>query len=177
MEGREFVHSGGHTSHEILSDEIGVLPQRVIHVKEDDPLALPLLLQAMVDHLALILGPHTSEGAPLSFGDPQAFVHTTDVLRDLPPLICLLNTRVDVVEDVLKIEVGEIRAKGRRGEFLEYAEAPKPVLEHPRRLPLLRADPLNEVSLDAPVLLPKERRRTSQTNRFLWKGRRNTPHE
>src|SRR5207244_5446050 len=56
---------------EVLFDDVGVFPQRGVHVEEDHALLRPLLAQAVVDDLALVLRADARQELLLGLGDPQ----------------------------------------------------------------------------------------------------------
>ena len=89
VERGELVVVGRDDLAEVLLDELGVLPQRGVHVAEDDALALEVLAVAVEDDLGLVLGGDAGEVLALGLGDAQLLVGVLDRVGQLVPLVDL----------------------------------------------------------------------------------------
>ena len=169
---------GGMTVAEVLAEELRVLAQRRVAVAEDHALVLEVLLDRVVDDLALVLRRDAGEELPLRLGDAEPVEGVLDVLGDVVPVAPLLIRRADEVEDVLEVDLGEVAAPVRHGLALEDLERAQPELEHPLRLVLQEGDLPHDVRVEAPLGLEHVVRRVVPAKLVLahpldlrWGGR------
>ena len=80
---------GGMILAEVRLDQLRVLPQRGVHVAEDDALALEVLPVAVEDDLGLVLGGDAGEVLALGLGDAELLVGLLDGVGELFPLVDL----------------------------------------------------------------------------------------
>ena len=72
---RELIVARGHALAEVLLKDLGVFAQTRVRVGEDDPLALEVFLDLLVDDLGLVLGGDTRDQAGLlRLGNTQTVV-------------------------------------------------------------------------------------------------------
>jgi hypothetical protein len=123
---------------EVLLDQLRVLAQTRIHVEEEDTLLLEILPQRVVDDFTLVLRTDAGEELPLRLRNAELLEGVLDVLGNLFPRFALLFGRSDVIEDVVKIHPGEIRAPVRHRSLLEMVQGLEPKIAHPVRFILHR---------------------------------------
>ena len=95
---------------EVVLDELRVLPQRGVHVAEQDPRRLEVLAVAVVDDFGLVLGGDAGQVLALGLGDAELLVGGLHLLGQVVPLVDLTVGGLDVVVDVLEVEVGMFTA-------------------------------------------------------------------
>ncbi len=152
VQGGELVVARRHAGrHEVLFDELGMLPNGLIHVTEDDTFLLPLLLHVLVDDLGLVLGTDAGEGVLLGFGNAQLVERVLDLVGQLRPVVnafALVDVRSDVRDDLFDVEFGEIRhagPTGRHRHVVVLLERTQAALEHPVGLVLVLGDHANDL--------------------------------
>jgi len=138
VEGSELVVVGRDDGAEVLTDEIGVLPQRRVHVHEKDAHLLEFLAVAVVDHLRLVLGGHPGQVLALRLGDAQLLIGLLDGLGNHVPVLGLLLGGLDVVVDVVEVDgVEQAATTPLRNRLAEEALVGlQPEIEHPLGLAL-----------------------------------------
>ena len=118
---------------------------RVADAGEDDALLLQVLLQAVVDLLALVDRTHAGEELPLRLWDAQLLEGVPDLRRDVLPLLRGLLRGLRVVVEVVELYRREVDAP--RGDWprLEVLQRLQPELLHPDRLVSQPRDLLDDV--------------------------------
>ena len=104
------------------------------------PELLQVLAQRVVDDLGLVLRADAGQELALGLGDAQLLEGVLDVGRDLVPVLALLLARLDVVEDVVEVDAGQVAAPVGQRPLVEVLERLQAVLEHPLRFALHRRD-------------------------------------
>src|SRR5439155_4582391 len=130
---------------EVLLDEVLVLAQPGVHVEEQHALLRQVLLELVVDDLALVLRADAGEELPLRLRDPQPVPRVLDVGRQVLPRLGLLLGRPDVIEDVVEVDPAHVAAPPRQRPALEVVKRLQPELPHPLRLVLVRGDRLDDL--------------------------------
>ena len=78
---------GGMTLPKYCFTQLRVLPERGVHVAEDDALLLEVLAVAVVDDFGLVLGVTPARYLLLGLGDAELLVGLLDLLGQLVPLV------------------------------------------------------------------------------------------
>ncbi len=130
-----------------------MLPQAGVHVEEDHALLLELLLELVVHDLGLVLGADAGEVLLLGLGDPEPVPGVLDVGRQVLPGVGLLLGRLQVVEDVLEVDLGQVAAPGRHRAGAEVLERLEPERAHPLRLVLVLGDLRDDLGSQAALRL------------------------
>ena len=73
----------------VLLHQLRVLPERGVHVAEDDALLLEVLPVPVEDDLGLVLGGDAGEVLALGLGDAELLVGLLDGVGELVPLVDL----------------------------------------------------------------------------------------
>src|SRR5215213_6079108 len=94
----------------------------------------------MIDDFALVLRANPSQELSFRLGDAELLEGVLNVLGDFFPRLALLLGWTDVVEDVVEIDPGEIRAPVRHRALLEVLQCLQPKIAHPIGLVLHRRD-------------------------------------
>ena len=149
IEGGKLVVRRGDDRAEVLTQQIGVLADGSVCISEDHALLGQILLQRSIHHLAFKLRLHAGEIFPLSFGDAQPVECLFDLLRHVVPCLALLLGRLEVIEDVLKID-GDVAAPVGHRLGIEDLQRLQPEIAHPSRLPLHLGDLRDDLGIDAP---------------------------
>ena len=136
---------GGMILPKYLRDDVLVLAQARVHVEEEHALLGQLLLQLVVDDLGLVLGADAGEVLLLGLGDPELVPGVLDVGREVFPGVGLVLGRLDVVEDVVEVDLGDVAAPRGQRARVEVVERLVPELAHPVRLVLVRGDRVDEL--------------------------------
>jgi hypothetical protein len=154
---REVVVLGRDHGGEVLLEDVGVLFEAGVGIQEDDALALPLLLEGVVDHLGLVLRADAREDALFGVGDAQAFVGLADFLGDLVPGLggALAVLRANVEVDVVEVEPRELRPPFGATLLLGDGKRLEAKVEHPLGFLLVIADLLDDAPAQA-LLAPEE---------------------
>src|SRR3954452_2776230 len=150
VERREFVVVRRDDRREVLLDEVLVLAQRGVHVREDHALGLELLVDLVVDDLGLVLRADAGEEVALRLGDPEPVEGLLDVLGHVVPRALRALGGADEVVDLVEVDLGERRRAPRRhraGE--EVVERLEAEVAHPLRLALELGDLLDELARQA----------------------------
>ena len=95
---------------EVLLEEILVLAQRRVGVEEDHALLLEILLELVVDDLRLVLRADAGEVLLLGLRDAELVPRVEDVGGQILPRLRLILGRLDVVEDVVEVDLGDVAA-------------------------------------------------------------------
>jgi hypothetical protein len=137
VQGGELVVVGRNDRAEVLPDDLGVFANCGVHVAEQDPEALQILAILVVHNFRLVLRGDAGEVLPLRFGDAELLVGGLHGLGKLFPLVDLVVGRLDVIEDVLKVQVRHVDGEpGRHRLPLEVPHRPQPEVGHPVGLAL-----------------------------------------
>ena len=134
---------------EVLLEEILVLAQRRVGVEEDHALALEILLQLVVDDLRLVLRADAGEVLLLRLRDAELVPRVEDVGGQVLPGLRLILGRLDVVEDVVEVDLGDVAAPRRHRARVEVVERLVAELAHPVGLVLVLRDRLDELVREA----------------------------
>ena len=153
VEGRELVVVRGDDSPDVLLDELRIVLDRVADASEDDALRLQILLEAVVDLLALVDGAHAGEELPLGLGDAQLLEGVANLRGDVLPFLRRLFRGLRVVVKVLELYRREVDSPGGDGLLVEVLERLEPELLHPDGLVPQPRDLLDDVLVDALVAL------------------------
>ena len=127
---------GRHQGHEIFFDNLLMLPQGRLHIRIDDPLLHQILLNGVVNHLGVILGAHAPQGFLLCLGDAQAVKGILDILRHLLPVPGHLGIRLHVSDNLVHVQLGNIRPPGGQGQTVIHSQGFQAELQHPLRVVL-----------------------------------------
>ena len=144
VEGGELVVVRRDQRAEVFLDEVGVVAEGGVHVGEQHTDVVQVLLDLVVDDLALVLCRHTAEVLLLGLGDPQLVPGPADVLGQVLPILGLLLRGTDEVVDVVEVDAGQVRPPPRHGALFEMLQGLQPALAHPVRLGLARGDLLDD---------------------------------
>ena len=150
---RELVVVGRDHLAEVRLDDLGVLPQRGVHVREDHALALEVLAVAVVDDLGLVLGGDPGQVLALGLGDAQLLVGVLDRVGQFVPGVDLMVGRLDVVVDVVEVDAAHVPAPVGHGPAGELVVGLQPELAHPVRLALHPGHLLDDVLVQAALRL------------------------
>ena len=131
--------------------ELGVLPQRGVHVGEDDALRLEVLPVAVVDDLGLVLRGDAGEVLALGLGDAELLVGVLHRVGQLVPGVDLMVGGLDVIEDVVEEDLRHVAAPVGHRAPLEVLEGLEPVVAHPVRLALHPGHLVDDVGVQAPL--------------------------
>ncbi len=134
---------------EVLLDELLVLTQARVHVKEEDSLLLEIPLKLVVHDLGLVLRAHACEVFLLRLGDAELVPGVEDLGRQVLPALGLLLGRSDVVVDALEVDVVQVPAPLRQRAREEVVERLVPELAHPVGLVLVLRYRLDDLVRDA----------------------------
>ncbi len=122
-----------------------MLAERRVHVEEDHALLLEVLLELVVDDLALVLRADAGEVLLLGLRDPELVPGVLDVGGEVLPRLRLLLGWADVVVDVLEVDVVQVPAPLRQRAREEVVERLVAELPHPVRLVLVLRDRLDDL--------------------------------
>src|SRR4051812_40229817 len=150
VESRELVVVRRDDRREVLLDEVLVLAQRGVHVREDHALGLELLVDLVVDDLGLVLRADAGEEVALGLGDAEPIEGLLDVLGHVVPRALGALGGAHEVVDLVEVDLGERRRAPRRhraGE--EVVERLEAEVAHPLRLALELGDLLDELAREA----------------------------
>src|SRR3954449_889825 len=135
---------------EVLLDEVLVLAQRGVHVREDHALGLELLVDLVVDDLGLVLRADAGEEVALGLGDAEPIEGLLDVLGHVVPRALGALGGAHEVVDLVEVDLGERwRAPGRHRAGEEVLERLEAEVAHPLRLALELGDLLDELARQA----------------------------
>ena len=148
---RELVVRGRNHRPEILAEELGVILHPVLDGVEDHALGLPFLLERVVDHLGVVLGPDARQDAALGFRDAQPLEGLLDVLRHVVPgaFHLLLGPHVEVRLGKRFLKFGEIPAPPGHRLRLVDPQRLQAALQHPLRLVLARRDLAHHIGVES----------------------------
>src|SRR3954454_2015233 len=150
VESRELVVVRRDDPREVLLDEVLVLAQRGVHVREDHALGLELLVDLVVDDLGLVLRADAGEEVALGLGDAEPIEGLLDVLGHVVPRALGALGGAHEVVDLVEVDLGERRrAPGRHRAGEEVLERLEAEVAHPLRLALELGDLLDELARQA----------------------------
>ena len=150
VERRELVVASRNDGAEVLLKQVLVLTQGGVGVNEDDTLFLQVLADLVVNHLGFVLGGNAGdETLLLRLGDAELVVGALNVLRQVVPRGRLLLGRAHVVLDVVKVDVGKIRAPRGHRLLLENFQCLRALVQHPLRLALDTGDVAHHIFVQA----------------------------
>lgn len=122
---------------EVLLEELRVLFERSVGVKEDDALLFEVFANLVVHHLRLVLSRNTgNEALTFGFGDAELLVGLADVFWQLFPRLGLLLGGAHEVLDVVEVDAAEVCTPHRHGLAREHLQPFEAAIEHPLRLVL-----------------------------------------
>ena len=143
VEGGELVVLRRHDGAVVLLEEVGVLLERLVGAHEDDAQLGELLLDRVVDDLAVVLGADAGEEAALRLRDAQPLEGVLDLVGHVVPGALLALGGLAVVDDLVEVDAVEAVRPERHGSLQEVLVGAQPMLQHPLRLLLERADLLD----------------------------------
>jgi hypothetical protein len=142
----------------VLAEQLRMVLQAVLDGIEDDALALPLLLQGVVDHLGFVLGSHASEDLTLGFGNPELLERVLDLVGHVLPgvlhAVLRAHVEVDLVQNLFQVR--EISTPHRHGLGVVDLQRLESELEHPLGLFLVGGD-LSDDLFRQPLLCAEDR--------------------
>ena len=126
-----------------------------VGVEEDHALLGELLLELVVDDLALVLRADAGEVLLLRLRDAELVPGVLDVGGQVLPRLGLVLGRLDVVEDRVEVDLVQARhaAPGRHRPREEVVERLVAELPHPVRLVLVRRDRVDQLVREAAARL------------------------
>jgi len=132
--------------HEVLANQVGVLPDGRLHAAEDHPLVGVAILDRVVDRLRVGLRAGAGEGVPFGLGDPEPFVRLAEGLGEVAPgangvFIAVLTVSLgrrfhvgaNVRDHLADVDRPQVRLPGPVGhrEVGEPLQGVQAVAEHP----------------------------------------------
>ena len=127
----------------MLPEDVGVLLERLVRAHEDDAQLGELLLDRVVDDLAVVLGADAGQEAALGLRDAQPLEGVLDLVGHVVPGALLALRGLAVVDDLVEVDAVQAIGPERHGPLQEVLVGAQPVLQHPVRLVLEGADLLH----------------------------------
>ena len=131
---------------EVLTEELGLLPEGGVGVEEQHSLLAELLVDLVVDDLGLVLGGHTgNQTILLGLRDAQTVVGVLDVGRKVLPGLGLTLLGAHEVLDLVEVDRADVDAPGRHRLAPEELEGLETHVKHPLRLMLHGRDAAHDI--------------------------------
>ncbi|MNE72039.1 hypothetical protein D3C80_1679500 [compost metagenome] len=107
---------------EIFLQQLRMLTQSRIRIREDNPLLLQILLHAVVYDLRFILSRYPCKKLLLCFRDAELVEGFFDFGRNLFPCLSLLLGRLNIILDVVEIQIAQVATPIRIRHFVELLQ-------------------------------------------------------
>ncbi len=142
------LSSGGMTVLKYSMHEVRILADCRVGVGEDYTFGREVFTQRTVDDFAFVLRLHAGQELLLGLGNAETIECLLDVGRNVFPVAALAVGRLDVIEDVLKVQVDRATPVRHRLR-VENLEASQAELAHPLGLVLHVRDHVDDLGIES----------------------------
>jgi hypothetical protein len=139
VERRELVVLGRHDRAEVLAEDVRVFLEALVGAHEHDAELRQLLLDGVIDDLGVVLRAHAGEEHALRLRDAEPLECLLDLVGDVVPRLLLALRRLAVVDDLVEVDMGEVRAPRGHAALEEVVVRAQTELAHPVGLVLQHA--------------------------------------